>query len=120
MDGVCVYIYYISSRGNCTSSAGHSSTLSRHLHIFNGDVLDNLTVVNIPHSLVVPDFRCKEYGAQHDAFPVCRNDLYLRVHQQPLEVHLQNSADKRITFRLTESCLLHVFYLVENKNFGHR
>lgn len=27
-----------------------------HLHVFNGDVFEDLAVVNIPHSLIIPHF----------------------------------------------------------------
>ncbi|RUS84300.1 hypothetical protein EGW08_007944, partial [Elysia chlorotica] len=57
-----------------------------HLHVVHLDVLEYLAEVDVPDSLVVPDFGGEDDGAQHHALPVARVDVDLRVGQQALQV----------------------------------
>jgi hypothetical protein len=41
----------------------------KNLHVVDGGVLEDLTVVNVPDCLVVPNFAGQEDGAKRDSFP---------------------------------------------------
>lgn len=59
-----------------------------HLHVLHCDVLENLAVVHVPDSLVVPDLRGQQDGTQDDSLPVPRTDVDLCIRQEPLQVDL--------------------------------
>lgn len=58
-------------------------------HVLHSDVFKDLAVVDIPHSLVIPDFRSQQDGSQDNALPVGGADIQLSVSQQALQVHLE-------------------------------
>lgn len=60
-----------------------------HLHVLNSDVFEDLTVVYIPHRLIIPDFRGQQDGPQYDPLPVRRANIQLGVRQQPLQIYLE-------------------------------
>ena len=47
------------------------------LHVLNSEVLKNLTVVDIPDCLVVPDLAGKQNGTQGDPLPAARSNVNL-------------------------------------------
>lgn len=68
----------------------------RNLHVLHGDVLQDLAVVHVPHSLVIPDFRGQQDGTQDNPLPVARADVHLSVCQQPLQVNLAHADEVRL------------------------
>lgn len=42
----------------------------RNLHVLNGNVLEDLAVVHIPDSLIIPNLGGKKNGSQNNSFPV--------------------------------------------------
>lgn len=57
-------------------------------HVLHCDVFEDLTVVNIPHSLVIPNFGSQQDGSQNNALPVGRADIQLSVGQKTFQIHL--------------------------------
>lgn len=64
-------------------------TCRKHSHVLHCDVLEDLTVVNIPHSLVIPNLGSQQDGSQNDALPVGRADIQLSVGQKTFQIHLE-------------------------------
>ena len=58
-----------------------------HSHVLDGQVLEYLAVVDVPHSLVVPHLAGEQDGAEGDPLPTAGRDVHLGVLEQPLEVH---------------------------------
>ena len=61
----------------------------KYPHVIDLNVLQDLTEVDIPHSLVVPHLRGQDNGSQHQTFPVAGVDVNLCVCQQSFQVHLR-------------------------------
>lgn len=78
----CFKVFSCSTRVCCVGSVSSDS------HVFHGDILENLAVVDVPDRLVVPDFWSQEDGSEHDALPVGRANVDLGVSQEPLQIHL--------------------------------
>lgn len=75
------------------SQQGHF--MNHDLHVFHCDVLKNLTVVHIPHSLVVPDLGRQQYCTQHNTLPVGRHNINFSIVEQSLQVNLQYAMSKK-------------------------
>ncbi|KAF3857431.1 hypothetical protein F7725_009291 [Dissostichus mawsoni] len=58
----------------------------KHSHVLHCDVFEDLAVVDVPHSLVVPDLGGQQDGAENDPLPVTGTDVHLSVRQQPFQV----------------------------------
>lgn len=74
---------------SCNISAEHTVTILSHSHVLNSDVFEDLTVVDVPHGLIVPDFRGQEDGSQNNPLPVRWANVQLGIRQQPLQIYLQ-------------------------------
>lgn len=61
---------------------------NEHPHVLHCDIFEDLTVVDIPHCLVIPDFGGQQNGTENNSLPVTRTDIHLSVCQQPFQVHL--------------------------------
>ena len=48
-------------------------------HVLNCNVLEDLAVVHIPHSLIIPNLRGKKNGSQNNPFPVSGTNVDLSV-----------------------------------------
>lgn len=78
---------------------GHS--INPDLHVFHCDVLQDLTVVHIPHSLVVPDFGRQQYCTKHNTLPVGRHNINFSIVKQSLQVNLQYAMSKiKLTYKI--------------------
>lgn len=64
---------------------------SYHPHVLHRNVFEDLAVVDIPHSLVVPDLGGQQDGTKNNPFPVAGANIDLGIRQQPFQVHLQHS-----------------------------
>lgn len=42
----------------------------RNLHVLDGNVLEDLAVVHIPYSLIIPNLGGKKNSSQNNSFPV--------------------------------------------------
>ena len=60
----------------------------RHSHVLHCDIFEDLAVVDIPHSLVVPHLGGQQDGAENDALPVARTNVHLSICQKPFQVDL--------------------------------
>ena len=69
-----------------------------YVHVFNCDILEDLAVVDVPHCLVIPDFRGKQDCSENNSTPVARNDLNLCVGQQALEIDLSEAQRYQVNF----------------------
>lgn len=49
----------------------------------------DLTVVHIPHGLVIPDLGRQKYRTQHNTLPVGRHNINFSIVEQSLQVNLQ-------------------------------
>lgn len=58
-------------------------------HVLHCDVFEDLTVVNIPHGLVIPNFGSQQDGSQNNALPVGGADIQLSVGQKTFQIHLK-------------------------------
>ncbi len=75
-------------------------------HVLHSDVFKDLAVVDVPHSLVVPDFGSQQDGSQDDALPVGGADIQLSVGQQALQVHLEEEVCLMVL--AAESLIIHL------------
>lgn len=48
-------------------------------HVLNRNVLEDLAVVHIPHSLIVPHLGGKKNGSQNNSFPVSGTNVDLSI-----------------------------------------
>ena len=62
----------------------------QHSHVLHCDIFEDLAVVDIPHSLVVPDLGGQQDGTENNSLPVTRTDVHLSVCQQPFQVNLKH------------------------------
>lgn len=76
------------------SSDSIYSVFACNSHVLHSDVFKDLAVVDIPDSLVIPDFGGQQDGSQDDALPVGGADIQLSVGQQALQVHLDGGVFK--------------------------
>lgn len=74
---------------SCSILAERTVIISSHSHVLNSDVFEDLTVVNVPHGLIVPDFRGQQDGSQNNPLPVTWANVQLGICQQPLQIYLQ-------------------------------
>lgn len=64
-------------------------------HVFHGDVLEDLAVVDIPHSLVIPDLWGQKDGSQNDPLPVSGTNVDLCISQESLQINLQKHVTRK-------------------------
>ena len=48
-------------------------------HVLDGEVLEYLAIVDVPHSLVVPHLARQQDRAESDPLPAARRDVHLGV-----------------------------------------
>lgn len=76
------------------------------LHVLHCNVLQDLTVVHIPHGLVIPDLRRQQYCTQHNTLPVGRHNINFSIVEQSLQVNLQYAMSN---IKLLYEVPLHVY-----------
>lgn len=80
-----IYIIYLYSNKGCGQYTDlYAEYIERKhahddLHVLYGDVFEDLTVVHVPHGLIIPHFRRQQNGSQDDPLPVSRTDINLSV-----------------------------------------
>lgn len=92
--GSCYKSYILLSNLETSDFISFSSSVFLYIkkpnsHVLHSDVFKDLAVVDIPHSLVIPNFGSQQDGSQDDAFPVGGADIQLSVGQQAFQVHLE-------------------------------
>ena len=68
---------------------------SGYLHIFNGDILQDQTEIQIPYALIIPTFGSQQNSAQYDPLPGTRNDVDLRTDQKTLQIDQRDDGTLR-------------------------
>lgn len=64
-------------------------------HVLDCDVLEDLAVVHVPDSLVVPNLGGQKNGPQDDPLPVRGADVNLCICQEPLKVDLREQSSEQ-------------------------
>lgn len=59
----------------------------KYVHILHGDILQDLTIVNIPHRLVIPNFWRQKNRTKRDTLPVRRSNIDFCISQESLQIN---------------------------------